>query len=312
MSIEKIEFIVPQEYHLERIDRFLSNSLEIDLSRSYIQRLIKNSNIIVNGKEIKQNYKLKYDDKILLEIPEPVELRIDPLEMPIEIIFEDDFIAIINKQPGLVVHPGPGNWDRTLVHGLLYCLKDLSSIGGAIRPGIVHRLDKDTSGLMVIAKNDQSHKFLSEEFAKRRVIKKYNAIVIGKPKLDHEVIDCPIGRHPKYRHKMTVTEKGKNAISEYFLMKMWNGNIGLFSHLEIRIHTGRSHQIRVHLSSKGFPIVGDPIYSKRVGKYRVPFLLLASTNLEFTHPKTGEWLKFDVSLPEHIKKFIHRLDSTQL
>lgn len=309
MTTQKIEIQVPEEYHLDRIDIFLTHSLELDLSRSFIQRLIKNGNITVNGKTIKQNYKIKLDDIISIEIPEPEELKITPQDIPIEIIYEDCFIAIINKPPGLVVHPGSGNWDKTLVNALLYHLKDLSSIGGTVRPGIVHRLDKDTSGLMIIAKNDAAHKFLTDEFANRNIKKIYNAIVIGKPNKAHDIIDMPIGRHPKYRHKMTIMEDGKSAITEFTIKKIWNTRLGLFTHLEILLHTGRTHQIRVHLSSIGNPIVGDPIYSKKWEKYRVPYLLLASTSIEFTHPNSGKKMHFTINLPEHIADYIQKLEN---
>ena len=308
MPKEIIELTVPLEYHLERIDRFLSHSLELDLSRSYIQRLIRDGNIYVNERDIKQNYKVKFDDLIRIEIPAPREIKIEPENIPLEIIYEDNSIAIINKPAGMVVHSGPGNWDKTLVNALQYHLKDLSSIGGTIRPGIVHRLDKDTSGLMVIAKNDQSHQFIAEEFSKRKVVKRYSAIVVEKPKSDHEIIDKPIGRHPKYRHKMAIIPDGRDSLTEFYLKKIWNTSNGIYSLLEILPHTGRTHQIRVHLSFNGTPIVGDPIYSKKWKNHKVPYLLLASTNLEFTHPKTGKRLNFDIPLPRHIENFIKRLE----
>ncbi len=312
MSMEKIEVKVPEEYHLERIDKFLSSSLEIDLSRSYIQKLIKGSHITVNGSSIKQNYKIKLDDNIQIEIPEPAELSLVPRELPLEIIYEDDSIAVINKPPGMVVHPGPGNWDNTLVNALLFHLKKLSSIGGVIRPGIVHRLDKDTSGLMIIAKDDNAHKKLSDDFAGRRLIKKYSAIVNERPDEPHGLIDRPIGRHPKYRHKMTILEGGRDAVTEYSIIKTWNAKKGVFSLLELTLHTGRTHQIRVHLSSIGHPVVGDPVYSKKWAKYNVPYLLLAAVSLEFKHPVSGEILHFEVPLPKHMKDFINKLDSNIL
>ncbi|MFH0975787.1 MAG: RluA family pseudouridine synthase [Spirochaetota bacterium] len=310
MPLEKIELTVPEEYHLERIDKFLTNSLETDISRTYIQKLIKSNNITVNGKGIKQNYKVKSDDNIEIIIPDPEQLDIIPQNIPIEVIYEDNSIAVINKQPGLVVHPGPGNWDKTLVNALLFHLKKLSSIGGIIRPGIVHRLDKDTSGLMVIAKNDIAHKVLSEDFASRRIVKKYFAIISERPDTASGVINKPIGRHPKYRHKMAVIENGKEAITEYILKKIWNAKSGLFSSLDLTLHTGRTHQIRVHLSSIGHPIIGDQIYSKKWAKYKVPFLMLAAVYLEFKHPETGEKMCFSIPLPQHITDFINKLENS--
>jgi 23S rRNA pseudouridine1911/1915/1917 synthase len=308
MPQEKIELTVPEEYHLERIDKVLISLLEIDVSRTYIQKLIKGKNITVNGREIKQNYKVKTDDSILINIPEPEELNLAPRDIPIQIIYEDDSIAVINKQPGLVVHPGPGNWDNTLVNALLFHLKELSSIGGVIRPGIVHRLDKDTSGLMVIAKNDIAHKKLSDDFSSRSVVKKYYAIISERPDEAYGIIDRPIGRHPKYRHKMSVIEGGREAITEYNIKKIWKTKIGVFSALEIIIHTGRTHQIRVHLSSIGHPVIGDQIYSKKWAKYKVPYLMLASIYLELTHPESGEIMQFEAPLPEHIQNFISKLE----
>ncbi len=308
MSAKKIEVTVPEEYHLERIDRFLTGSLEAGFSRTYIQKLIRGKNIIVNDNEIKQNYKVKLDDIIVINIPEPETLTLVPQDIAVEIIYEDDSIAVINKQPGLVVHPGPGNWDHTLVNALLFHLRELSSIGGVIRPGIVHRLDKDTSGLMIIAKNDAAHKNLSDDFSERRVLKRYAGIVAEKPDSERGIIDSPIGRHPKYRHKMTVREDGRESLTEYHLERIWNTPIGIYSLLSITLHTGRTHQIRVHLSSAGNPIVGDPVYSKKWAKYKVPYLLLASVYLEFDHPESHERMRFEVPLPEHMQNFINRLD----
>ncbi len=312
MTEEKYELIVPEEYHLERIDKFLTSSVEADFSRSYIQKLIKSEDILVNGEPIKQNYKVKTDDTIVITIPEPEELELVACDIPVNFLYQDEYIAVINKQPGLVVHPGPGNQDHTLVNALLYHLKDLSSIGGTSRPGIVHRLDKDTSGLMIIAKNDKAHKHLVNEFSERHVKKKYTVIVSGKPGQEHGIIDQPIGRHRKYRHKMTVTPDGKEAVSEYYLKKIWTTPVGIFSLLEVRIHTGRTHQIRVHLSSEGNPVIGDPIYSKKWEKHKVPFLLLASTYLSFVHPDTKETLEFEAPLPQHMLDFIKKLDNRSI
>lgn len=309
MPEEKIEVVVPEEYHLERIDRFLTHSLELDLSRSYIQKLIRSCNIHVNGLEIKQNYKVKTDDSIEIIIPEPEELKLEPEDIKLDILFQDNSIAVINKPPGLVVHPGPGNWDRTLVNALLFHLKDLSSIGGVVRPGIVHRLDKDTAGVMVVAKDDAAHQSLTGQFTLRSVVKKYTAIVLEKMKEGHGIIDKPIGRHPKYRHKMTILENGRDSVTEYSVKKIWTTDKGTFSLLELILHTGRTHQIRVHLSSAGNPVVGDPVYSKKWAKYNVPYLMLASVYLEFNHPESGERMIFKTGLPEHMEDFIRKLDT---
>jgi len=309
MKEEIIKLTVPEEYHLQRVDKFITNAQEYDLSRSYIQKLIKDDHILVNGLSIKQNYKSKTDDEIVITIPEPKKLEIDAENIPLDIIYEDSTIAVINKQPGLVVHPGPGNWEKTMVNALLYHLKDLSSIGGVIRPGIVHRLDKDTSGIIVVAKNDEAHKSLADQFANRTVKKKYKTIVVGKLKDDSAIIDLPIGRHRKYRHKMTVTESGKEARTEYKVEKTFSSRLGTFSLVDVNLLTGRTHQIRVHFSSMGHPIVGDPIYSKKWEKYKVPFLLLASQEIKFKHPDTQEEVSFKVDLPEHMKLYLEKLEN---
>jgi len=307
---QKTELLVPEEYHLERIDKFLTCSLELDISRTFIQKIIASGGILVNGLPVKANYKLKTDDLISVQIPEPDSADIKPENISLDIVYEDSSIIVINKQPGLVVHPGHGNWDKTLVNALMFHCKDLSSIGGAIRPGIVHRLDKDTAGLMVAAKNDVSHKNLAEAFSGRKVRKEYSAIVTGRPPANSAVISKPLARHRKYRHKMTVDETGREAVSEYRLKKLWNTGQYIFSLLSVQIHTGRTHQIRVHLSSSGLPIVGDPAYSKKWDRYRVPYLLLASVRLAFAHPETGEELSFNIPLPAHMQDFIRRLENS--
>ncbi len=308
MSTDPIEIIIPREGELERIDRFLSQSLEMDLSRSLLQRLIRNGHITVNGTTVRPNYRLKTDDAVSIALPEPEKLDLEPQDIPLDILYEDDELAVINKPAGLVVHPGTGNSDGTLVNALLHHLHDLSSIGGVERPGIVHRLDKDTSGVMVIAKTDHAHRFLSESFAGRTVVKRYLAVTAGKPRADHLVIDSPIGRHPRYRHKMSVRDDGREAVTELFLKRVYHAHSGVFSVFNVQIHTGRTHQIRVHLSSTGLPVVGDPIYSKKWEKYRVPHLLLASVFLEFAHPGTGRPMRFEIDPPEHIALFIKRLE----
>ncbi len=307
-----VQLAVPEEYDLERIDKVITCCLETDTSRSCIQKLIKSGDILVNGKQVKANYKAKTDDLITVSFPEEEEISVEPQEIPLNIVYEDSDIIVVNKQPGLVVHPGAGNRDRTLVNGLLWHCRELSGTGGALRPGIVHRLDKDTSGLMVAAKNDSAHRKLAQDFFLRNIKKEYCAVVTGRPKTDHFTIDLPLARHKKYRHKMTVDENGREAVTECFLDRVWNVKGIIFSCLKVRIHTGRTHQIRVHLSAEGMPIVGDPIYSKKWEKYRVPYLLLASVRLGFNHPATGEFMEFSVSLPDHMEAFMDRLGKSDI
>jgi 23S rRNA pseudouridine1911/1915/1917 synthase len=300
--------IVPEENAGERLDIFVSFSLEDGFSRSRVQSLVKAGHVLVNAGPVKNNYRVRADDSIEISLPEPVRLDLQPEDIPIDIIFEDDYIAVINKPPGLTVHPGPGNYSGTLVNALLFHMKGLSSIGGVERPGIVHRLDKDTSGLMVIAKTDLAHQNLTADFAERKVHKEYTAVVTGRMKSPHDTIDLPLGRHPKYRHRITVTPGGKEALTEYTVKKYWSHEGAFYSLLSVRIHTGRTHQIRVHLSQSGNPIIGDPIYSRRWERHGVPWLLLASTTLAFTHPVTGDPLVFRIDPTAHITAFMDKLD----
>ncbi len=308
MNENTIYVTVPEEYDLERIDRFLASSLESQLSRSIIQKLIKDEHILVNGKSTRANYKVKTDDEISIFFPEEDVKLPYPEDIPLNIIYEDDSIAVINKQPGLVVHQGPGNYESTLVNALLFHIKNLSTAGDHFRPGIVHRLDRDTAGLMVIAKTDDAYASLVEQFSLRKVDKRYAAIVIGKPVREHDVIEKPIARHKKYRQKMCVTEDGREAVTEYTIAKLWHTPVGTFTMLNVKIYTGRTHQIRVHLSSMGNPVIGDQIYSKKWEKHRVPYLLLASTYLAFTHPLSGERMEFSLEIPQHMKDFIEKLE----
>ncbi len=307
---DKIIVAVPEEYHLERIDRFLAVNLDEDLSRSLIQKYIKESLVTVNGEPIRANYKVKTDDEIIITIPAlpEGEIELTPENIPLDIIYQDEHIVVINKQPGLVVHPGHGNNTGTLVNALLYHVKQLSTDGEPERPGIVHRLDRDTSGLMVAAKSNQAYHGLVAAFSSRLIDKHYQAIVTGKPKKEHGLIELPISRHKKYRQKMSVDDDGREAITEYWIEKIWQKMNGTFTLIDIKLHTGRTHQIRVHMSATGTPVIGDQIYSKRWEKHKVPYLLLASTSLSFDHPVTGERLSFTVPLPQHIVEFMEKLE----
>jgi 23S rRNA pseudouridine1911/1915/1917 synthase len=307
MSTEKITLVIPEESAGERIDSFLASSLEADLSRSFLQKLIRSGSVTVNGLNEKPNYRLRADDRLEVAIPEPEKLDVEARDIPLDIIFEDADLAVINKQPGITVHPGAGTHGDTLVSALMFHLEELSSIGGVERPGIVHRLDKDTAGLMVIAKTDHAHRNLSEQFARRTTQKEYIAVVHGIPLWEHRLVERPIGRHPVYRHKMTVRDDGRTAISELFCEQSYRCKKGNFSQLRVVIHTGRTHQIRVHCSAEGFPIVGDPLYSKNSVKTALPHLLLASILLAFDHPSTGERLTFTIPAHPHIREFIATL-----
>lgn len=259
------EYIVKKEDANIRLDKIV-NIIEKDISRTSIQRMIEEGNILINGKKVKTSYKVIEGDIITLKKEEPKEIDILPQEMPLDIIYEDEDILIINKEKGIVVHPGNGNPDGTLVNAVMARCKDsLSGIGGKIRPGIVHRIDKDTSGLVIIAKNDKAHIDISDQIKNREVLKVYIALVRGVIKENQATIDMPIGRSTKDRKKMAVDKKGKEALTDFKVIKRYDG----YTLIEVKIKTGRTHQIRVHMSEIGYPIVGDAVYSNGRNSFNV-------------------------------------------
>jgi len=285
-----------------RIDKYLSKQND-NISRSYIQQLIDDNMVKVNGKNEKSSYKLKLDDKIKLIIPQAKKPEIEPMEMELNIIYEDNDIIVINKQAGLIVHPVPGNWDNTLVNGLLAYSDDLSGINGVKRPGIVHRLDKDTSGALVVAKNDQSHRRLVKQFKKRETMKIYRTIVKGNVPHDKGTIDAPIGRDPVERKRMAVVkDNSKKAVSHFTVLERFNSH----TYLEVKLETGRTHQIRVHLSYMGYPVLGDDKYGRKKPKknFNVDRQLLHAYKLGFNHPRTNKWLELKAELPEDFVKIL--------
>ncbi|SHI73346.1 23S rRNA pseudouridine1911/1915/1917 synthase [Dethiosulfatibacter aminovorans DSM 17477] len=287
-----------------RIDLFLKERCK-DISRSYLHKLIKNNNVYVNGKCRKKNYILSEGDHIVFEVPEPEELKIEAEDIPLEIVYEDNCLAVINKPRGMVVHPAPGNYTGTMVNALMYKLDNLSSINGVIRPGIVHRIDKDTTGLLVVAKDDKSHKVLSEEIKNRKTGRFYVALVHGNVKDDEGVIELPIGRDPKNRKKMAVTEKNsKYALTRFRVLRRF----GNYTYIELILETGRTHQIRVHMTYKGYPIVGDEVYGRRDNEFKMKGQLLHAKRISFIHPETGELLEFEVELPEDFRKILNILE----
>ncbi|MFW5988564.1 MAG: RluA family pseudouridine synthase [bacterium] len=292
-----------------RLDKFLATENK-KLSRSYIQTLIDEGNVTINGKAYKASYRLKEKDIINLVVPDPKKSKIEAVEMDLDIIYEDQDIIIINKKANLVVHPVPGNWDNTLVNGLLAYTKDLSGINGIKRPGIVHRLDKDTSGAIVVAKNDQSHRNLIQQFKNREIKKIYHAIVKGKLSHEKGIIDAPIGRNPVERKKMAVTkENSKKAVSEFKVLKRYKNH----TYLQLKLLTGRTHQIRVHLSYLGHPILGDDKYGKRKTKdFAVKRQMLHARLLAFNHPGTGEFMEFKAELPADFKKILKELEKKEI
>lgn len=274
------------------------------ISRASVQRLIDEENILVNGKKAKASYKLNLNDEIKIKKEEPKELEIKAQDIPLDIVYEDKDILVINKQKGLVVHPGNGNPDGTLVNAIMnYCKESLSGIGGAIRPGIVHRIDKDTSGLLIIAKNDESHINLSEQIKNHKIKKTYIALVRGVVKANEATIDMPISRSTKDRTKMAVSKNGKNAITHFKVIERFKN----YTLLEVNIETGRTHQIRVHLSQIGYPIIGDYVYSNGKNPFNVEGQMLHSFRLEFTHPITNQKMNLEAKLPEYFENVLETL-----
>lgn len=300
--MDKTVFIVEEKDKGTRIDKYLSDAIE-GKSRSFIQGLIEKDSIKVNGKIPKSNYKLKALDEIEVVLPEPEVLNVEAENIPIDIIYEDDDVVVVNKAQGMVVHPAPGNYNGTLVNALLYHCKNLSSINGVIRPGIVHRIDKDTSGVLVIAKNDEAHTFLSEQLKDHSMKREYYALIEGRLKNDSGTIDKPLGRNKKDRLKMGIVEDGKRAVTHYEVIERFNG----FTLIKCVLETGRTHQIRVHMASIGFPLVGDPLYGFKRQKIKVEGQVLHAKTLGFIHPRTKEYMEFTTDLPEYFTKILDKL-----
>jgi 23S rRNA pseudouridine1911/1915/1917 synthase len=299
-----VEIYVGEEDN-ERLDTYIADELD-EISRTYIQKLIKENLVLVNGKTMKARYLVKEGDYIRIELPQPKKLEINAENIPIDIVYEDEDVVIVNKSQGMVVHPAPGNYNGTLVNALLYHIDSLSSINGIIRPGIVHRLDKDTSGLLIIAKNDVSHKILSEELKERKIKRVYIALAHGIIKNDEGTVNAPIGRHSVDRKKMTVTDKNsKEAITHYKVLKRFNN----YTFVELSLETGRTHQIRVHLAHINHPIVGDPVYSKGKNEFNLNTQLLHAKKLGFIHPTKKEYMEFQADSPENFKKVMNILEN---
>ena len=287
----------------KRIDAYMAEKYE-DISRVAIQRLIETGKILVNGKKVKASYKVQVNDKITMEEEKAVEVELKAQDIPVEIIYEDRDIIVVNKPKGMVVHPANGNPDGTLVNAIMAICKDsLSGIGGEIRPGIVHRLDKDTSGILIVAKNDKAHINLSEQIKEHKVKKTYIALVKGIVKENNATINMPIGRSEKDRKKMAVTKKGKEAITHFKVLKRYDK----YTLLEINIETGRTHQIRVHLSQIGYPIVGDEVYSKGKNEWNIKGQCLHAKSLDFKHPITNEDMNLEAKIPQYFEKILEEL-----
>ncbi len=300
--METINLYVDQEDFV-RLDLYLSQELD-EISRTYIQNLIKEGRILVNGMIKKPKYLVKEGDNIIVELPKPKKLAILAEKLPLAIVYEDEDLLLVDKAQGMVVHPAPGNYSGTLVNALMYWVDNLSSINGIIRPGIVHRLDKDTSGLLVVAKNDYSHRFLSEQFKERTIKREYIALVKGQFNDLEGIINAPLGRNPNDRKKMMVTEKNsREAITKYKLLESFSN----YSLVELELMTGRTHQIRVHLSYLNRPIIGDLLYGDKKLQFNLLGQLLHAKRLGFIHPRSKEYMEFTSEMPERFKDFINKI-----
>ena len=292
----------------KRIDSYIAE--KVDISRVTVQRLIDEEKILVNGKKTKASYKIKLNDKITIEEEKPKETKIVAQDIPIEVLYEDNDIIAVNKPKGMVVHPANGNPDGTLVNAVLAkCKGTLSGIGGVIRPGIVHRLDKDTTGVIIVAKNDKAHINLSEQIKNHKVEKTYIALVRGIVKENEAKINMPIGRSQKDRKKMAVTKSGKEAITNFKVLKRFpKSNCTL---LEVKIETGRTHQIRVHLSEIGYPIIGDAVYSNGKNEWNIQGQCLHAKSLKFTHPTSNKQMKIEAPLPKYLEEIIEQCEKRE-
>lgn len=287
----------------KRLDIYIAENFN-ELSRTMIKKLIESNNILVNDKSEKVSYKVQANDNISIDVPEAKETKLKAQEIPLDIIYEDSDIIVINKPKGMVVHPANGNPDGTLVNAILsICKNSLSGIGGELRPGIVHRLDKDTSGLIIVAKNDKAHINMSEQIKERNVKKTYIALVRGNVPEEEATINMPIGRSTKDRKKMAVTKNGKQAITHFKVLKRYSK----YTLLEIKIETGRTHQIRVHMAEIGYPVVGDAVYSNGKNEFGIEGQMLHAYKLEFMHPITNKHMELTAPLPQYFEEILKKL-----
>jgi 23S rRNA pseudouridine1911/1915/1917 synthase len=305
--LQEQEFIITNELVSMRLDKAVSLLVK-ELSRSHVQNLIEDGCIAVNQKKIEKNYKLKLNDVIIVNIPDLKSIETVAQDIPLEVVYEDSELIVINKPQGMVVHPAAGNWDGTLVNALLHhCGSSLSGINGVIRPGIVHRIDKNTSGLLIVAKNDNAHKLLAAQIKAHSFTRIYEAVVIGSIKADEGTIDAPMGRDAAHRKCMAVQDKNsRNAITHYKVLKRY----GKFTHVQLKLETGRTHQIRVHMAYIGHPIAGDDVYGGKKQPAILKGQCLHAKVIGFVHPTTGEYMEFTSSLPQHFINFLKHIEKT--
>lgn len=304
LNMNEIVFEITPEMEEERIDKCINGFVE-NLSRSYIQKLIKNGNVYVNNEAVKANYKVKTEDVIRFLIPNSVEPNIPPQDIALDILYEDTDLLVVNKPKNMVVHPACGHYEGTLVNAVMYhCKGDLSGINGVLRPGIVHRIDKDTTGSLIICKNDESHNAIALQLKDHSITRKYRAIVCGRIAEEEGVIDAPIGRHPSDRKKMAVNYKnGKTAITHYRVIERFNK----YTYVECQLETGRTHQIRVHMASIGHPILGDTVYSNVKSAFKLEGQTLHAMTIGFCHPRTKEYMEFEAPLPQYFQDLLQKI-----
>ncbi len=300
--MQKITLKATDENSGERLDKFIADNS--DISRSYAAKLCEDGLVMLGGKQLAKKYKITGGEEIEIDVPEPEELSIEPENIPLDIVYEDSDVIVVNKPQGLCVHPAPGNESGTLVNGLVYhCGGELSAINGVIRPGIVHRIDKDTSGLLIVAKNNEAHLKLSEQLKERKAMRKYVALVNGNIREEGGTISKPIARNPADRKKMAVVQGGREAITYFNVIERF----GQYTLVECILETGRTHQIRVHMASIGHSIVGDPLYGIKKEKFNLPGQLLHAKTIGFIHPTTGEMMEFSSEIPEHFQNVLEKL-----
>ena len=301
-GIREVSFEASLENDDCRIDKVVTDWFA-ELSRSYIQKMIKSESVLVNGKTVKVNYRVKEGDFIRCIIPACAEPEIVPENIPLDILYEDEELIVVNKPKDMVVHPSAGHYSHTLVNGLLFhCKGQLSGINGVFRPGIVHRIDKDTTGSLIVCKSERAHKAIAEQLKEHTVVRKYRAICYGNFDCTEGIVDAPIGRDIRDRKKMAVNEKnGKAAVNHYYVLKQFQG----FSYIECRLETGRTHQIRVHMTSIGHPLLGDEVYGNRAGKFKLQGQCLHAMTIGFVHPVTNKYMEFEAPLPDY---FSHLLE----
>ncbi len=297
--------LVEEDMEGERLDSFISDSLE-DLSRSLVQSLIKEGKVLMAGQTVKASYRVKSGDEVQIEVPTAQVVKIEPQNLALPIIYQDEDLVVVNKPKGMVVHPAHGNWDGTMVNALLYHIKDLSGINGELRPGIVHRLDKDTSGVMVVAKNDRAHRSLAEQIRVHSINREYIALVHGIIKENLGRIDAPIGRSQQDRKKMAVVKDGREAISDYEVLARFPN----YTLVKVKLLTGRTHQIRVHFAYIKHSVVGDPLYGSNRKHFNLDTQALHAQLLGFVHPRSGEYMEFRSPTPEYLQNIIAELEKS--